>query len=260
MSFSATLKTAGTQSITATDTASSPINGNQSGIVVTPAAASTLQISGYPSPTPTAVAHNFTLTVLDSNGNVATDYTGTIHFTSSDSQSTAGHGLPSNYTFTTGSGGDSGTHVFSATLYTVGSQSIIATDTADSGISGSQSGIVVVQALATGFKVTGFMSPTTAGQSQTFTVTAVDSNGNVATSYSGTIAFTSTDGQVAPGDGLPLAYTFTTGPSGDNGVHTFTAMLKTAGASQSPPPTPRSPASPEHNPASPPTPRPQSEL
>ncbi len=227
--FSATLNTAGSQSITATDTASSLISGTQSGIVVTSTMASTLELSGYPSPTPTGVAHNFTVTVLDANGNVATGYTGTIHFTSTDSQSTAGTGLPSNYTFTTGSGGDNGTHVFSATLQTPGTQSITATDTTNSGISGTQSGIVVVQAVASKLIISGYAPTTTAGQSQTFTVTAEDSNGNVATDYNGTIAFTSSDGQISPGDGLPLDYTFTTGPGGDDGVHTFTATLKTAG-------------------------------
>ena len=53
---------------------------------------------------------------------MATGYTGTVHFTSSDAQA----GLPANYTFT---GGDAGTHVFSVTLKTAGTQSITATDT-----------------------------------------------------------------------------------------------------------------------------------
>ena len=228
--FSATLKTAGTQSITATDTASSSISGTQSGILVTSTAASTLELSGYPSPTPTDVAHNFTVTVLDANGNVATGYIGTIHFTSTDSQSTAGNGLPTNYTFTTGSGGDNGTHTFSATLQTPGTQSITATDTANSSINGTQSGIVVVQAVASKLVISGYAPTTTAGQNQTFTVTAEDSNGNVATDYTGTVAFTSSDGQISPGNGLPLNYTFTTGPGGDDGVHTFTGTLKTAGS------------------------------
>lgn len=97
-------------------------------------------------------------------------------------------------------------------------------------ISGSQSGIVVVQAAATGLVVSGFMSPTTAGDSQTFVVKAVDSNGMVVPSYAGTVHFTSTDAQVSAGNGLPSDYTFTTGPGGDDGIHSFTATLKTAGS------------------------------
>src|SRR2546422_5280482 len=49
-SFSATLKTAGTQSLTATDTATASITGSQTGITVNPAATSTLVVASLPSP------------------------------------------------------------------------------------------------------------------------------------------------------------------------------------------------------------------
>src|SRR5207247_10431065 len=49
-SFTATLKTAGTQSITATDSAHSAINGTKTGITVTPLAATHLVVSDYASP------------------------------------------------------------------------------------------------------------------------------------------------------------------------------------------------------------------
>src|SRR5207244_2266170 len=48
--FSAALKTAGTQSITGTDTVTGSIAGTQSGILVKPVAASTLLLSGFPNP------------------------------------------------------------------------------------------------------------------------------------------------------------------------------------------------------------------
>jgi hypothetical protein len=73
---------------------------------------------------------------------VATGYTGTVHFTSSDFQAT----LPANYTFT---GGDAGTHVFSVTLKTAGTQSITATDTVTGTITGTQSGVTVQAGAAT---------------------------------------------------------------------------------------------------------------
>jgi hypothetical protein len=213
--FRATLKTAGSHSFTATDTAAASISGNESNITVNPAAASTLVVTGYPSPTTAGISHNFTVSAKDAYGNTATGYTGTVHFTSSDGQAA----LPGDYTFIAG---DGGTHTFSATLKTAGSQSITATDTATASITGKQTGITVNPATASSLAVTGYTSPTTAGVSHNFTVTARDPYGNIATGYRGTVHFTSSDGQAA----LPANYTFT---ATDAGVHTFSATLKTAG-------------------------------
>jgi hypothetical protein len=215
--FSATLATAGSQSITATDIASSGITGNQSGITVTAAAASVLSVAGFPSTTTAGTPQNFTVTAKDPFGNIATSYTGAVHFTSSDSQAS----LPADYSFVTG---DAGVHTFSATLMTAGSQSITATDKTTSTITGTESGITVVSsgpAQASSFVVSGYPA-TTAGASQTFTVTVKDSHGNTVTGYTGTIHFTSSDPKAV----LPADYTFT---APDSGVHTFSATLKTAG-------------------------------
>ena len=132
--FSATLKTSGSRSITATDTATSSIAGSST-ISVSAAAASAYQLSA-PLNVSAGSAFNVNVTAKDVYGNIATGYTGTVHFTSSDGQAV----LPANYAFTAG---DAGAHIFSATLQTVGSQSITVTDTADSSINGSQNGIVV---------------------------------------------------------------------------------------------------------------------
>ena len=211
-----TLKTAGTQSITATDTVTGTITGTQS-LTVNPAAATTLTVSGYPSPITAGTANNVTVTAKDGFGNVATGYTGTVRLTSSDARAV----LPANYTFT---GGDAGTHVFSVTLKTVGTQSITATDTVTGTITGTQSGITVNVGPTVTFTVSGFANPTTAGVAHNVTVTAQDAGGNTTTGYRGTVHFTSSDGQAT----LPANYTFV---AGDNGVHTFTngATLKTAG-------------------------------
>src|SRR5262249_23286825 len=72
------------------------------------------------------------------------------------------------------------------------------------------------------FAVAGFPSPTTAGVAQTFTVTALNADGTVNTGYTGTVHFASNDLQAV----LPADYTFT---AADQGRHTFTATLKTAG-------------------------------
>jgi hypothetical protein len=75
------------------------------------------------------------------------------------------------------------------------------------------------------FSVTGFPASVTAGTPETITVTALNPDGSVNTGYTGTVHFTSSD----PHAVLPADYTFTTGTGGDNGVHTFSATLLTAG-------------------------------
>jgi hypothetical protein len=212
--FTATLKTAGTRSITATDTVTS-ITGSQTGIVVNPASATKLAVTGFPSPITAGTPGNFTVTLRDAYNNVATGYRGTVHFTSSDSQAV----LPADYTFVAG---DNGVHTFTATLKTAGSRSITGTDTMNSALTGSQNKITVNAAAASTLLVAGYPSPVTAGTSNNFTVTARDPYGNTATSYRGTVHFTSSDSQAT----LPADYTFV---AADNGVHTFSATFRTAG-------------------------------
>ena len=136
----ATLKTVGTQSLTLTDTVTPSITGSQVGITVTPAAASTLTVTGFADPTTANVASAFTVTAWDPFLNIDTNYTGTVHFTSSDGAAV----LPANYHFLVG---DAGTHSLSGTLKTVGTQTLTATDTVTASITGTQSGIDVVAAV-----------------------------------------------------------------------------------------------------------------
>jgi hypothetical protein len=210
--FMATLKTAGTQSITATDTVEASVTGTQGGIVVSPAATSALRVTDFPSPTTAGALGGVLVTALDAYGNVTPGYTGTVHLTSSDGQAA----LEADHTFTAA---DAGRYSFGAVLKTAGTQSITATDTANPAITGAQSGIVVNPAAAASFVVTTDQSTYTAGDTVTVTVTAMDAYGNVATGYSGTVHFTSSDPQAA----LPSDSTLT------NGTGTFTAMLFTAG-------------------------------
>ena len=160
--FKATLKTAGTQSLTATDTAAASLTATQGNITVNPAAASKFLLSA-PSSATAGTSFSLTVTAEDAYGNVATGYTGTVHFTSSDGQAA----LPADYTFTPG---DGGVHTFTVTLKTAGSQTVTATDTASSSITG-QASLTVNPAAASTMTVAGFPSPTTAGVSHTFTVT-----------------------------------------------------------------------------------------
>ena len=213
--FLATLKTAGTQTITATDTMTGGPTGTQSGITITAAAPVGIIVVGFSSPATAGVSQNLTVTAQDQFGNTAPSYTGTVHFTSTDSRA----GLPADYTF---AGSDNGVYTFSITLKTAGTQAITATDTMNTGFTATRPGIAVSPAAANTFTVAGFAS-TTAGVGRNLTVTAFDAYGNLATGYNGTVHFTSTDPQAA----LPFDYTFT---GGDAGVHTFTATLKTAGS------------------------------
>jgi hypothetical protein len=206
-SFSATLKTAGTQSLTAADAATGTPAGAQTGIAVSPAAASTLLVAGFPASVTAGTAGTFSVTALDAYGNVATGYSGTVHVTSSDPQAD----LPADATLTNGAG------TFSVTLKTAGAQSLTATDTANGALTGSQAGIAVNAAAASVLVISG-PSTVTAGVAFTFTVTALDAYGNVATGYTGTVSFGSSDAAAE----LPDAYTFT---ADDAGVHTFSATF-----------------------------------
>jgi hypothetical protein len=213
--FSATLRTAGTQSLTATDTVTNTITGSQTGITVNPAAAASFIVAGYPSPVTAGTSNNFTVTTKDSFGNIATGYTGTVKFTSNALKAV----LPANYTF---AAADAGVHSFSATLRSSGLQSITAADTATSSITGTQSGITVNPATTHHLILSLFPIKTTAGVAQSFLVTAQDIFGNTTPAYTGTVTFTSTD----PHAVLPGSYTF---GATDGGVHNFTGTLETAG-------------------------------
>ena len=179
--------------------------------------AASLAVTNFPSPITAGTQGSVTVTAKDASGNTATDYRGTVHFTSSDTQA----GLPANYAFTAA---DAGVHNFNVTLKTAGTQSITATDTATGSITGSQSGITVTAAAADHLIVAA-PAGATAGTPFDLVVTAKDPFNNTASGYTGTVSFTSTDG----GATLPDPYTFT---ASDNGVHTFSggATLILAGS------------------------------
>jgi hypothetical protein len=203
------LALAGKQTIAATDTVQSGFTGTSAGTTVLGAAASSLTVTGFPSPIVAGTAGSFKVTAYDQFGNVATGYTGTIAFSTSSAKAT----LPPNYTFTAG---NLGVHSFSAKIDIVGSQSLTATDTLTASITGSQTGIVVNPSTATHFSGSAFPASTVAGQAFSITFTARDAFNNTATGYLGTVHFTSSD--VNANVVLPADYTFT---AADAGVHTW---------------------------------------
>lgn len=151
---------------------------------------------------------NFTVTALDSSNKVVPSYTGTVRFTSTDSQA-----VPlSTYTFTSS---DSGVHTFSAVLKTAGSQTITATDTASVSVTGT-SGLIAV--ISPDFALTA-VSPISAkvGSSATSTVTVNSLSGfnsavglSVATPPSGVSASLSSS-SVTPPSGGSATSTLTVG-------------------------------------------------
>src|SRR5206468_1181732 len=148
---------------------------------VDPAAASSLIVSGFASPSTAGAGGTVSVTAKDAYGNVATGYAGTVHFTSSDGQAD----LPADYDFTAN---DAGSHTFSVTLKTAGSQSVTATTgTPYTTLFRS----AVDPAAASSLIVSGFASSSTAGVGGTVNVTAKDAYGNVATGYTGTVHFSS---------------------------------------------------------------------
>jgi titin len=142
--FAVTLKTAGMQTVTVQDTVNSGLKATTVGILVNPAAAKKLKVAGFPKSTVSGAAHSVTVTAVDAYGNVATGYTGTIHFTTSDPSSQVK--LPHDYTF---AAADQGVHKFpnGVTLITVGTQTIVATDTVKKTITGQEKVTVTAASL-----------------------------------------------------------------------------------------------------------------
>src|SRR5439155_18365298 len=95
--------------------------------------ATQLSLTGFPSPATAGAPGSFTVTALDAFGNIATGFTGTLHFTSTDAIAA----LPSDATLT------NGTCLFSATLKTAGIQSLTAAEVGGSGLTATQSSIAV---------------------------------------------------------------------------------------------------------------------
>jgi len=184
-------------------TSTSLINVDSGLITVTPK----ITITGYASPSIAGVSHSFTVTVQDGAGNTITSYIGTIHFTSSDTQAL----LPTDYTFVSG---DNGTHMFSATLDTDGSQSITTTDTVTGSITGSQTGITVNAATATQIRVetaangSGNVTSAqniTAGYTVTVFAITRDKFGNFVANVAATWSLTGKTSGVATGDLIPAS-------------------------------------------------------
>ena len=185
--FQTTLRTTGSQTITATDTVNSGLTGTGSIPVFLTAGPATHFLVVGPASVVVGVGFTFTTTALDSNGNIATSYAGTVHYNNNGLVGL----LPQPSPLT------NGVASFGATFWLSWSppiQTITATDVADPSITGTSAGIAVgTSAAATRFSVTA-PGAATLGTGFNFTVTALDASGNVVTGYSGTVRFSRSDG------------------------------------------------------------------
>lgn len=212
--FKVTPGTAGSQTITATDTTTS-IAGSAT-VNADPAAVAT-HFGVFAKENVTAGKSFDTVVVaLDAANHPVPNYTGTVHLTSTDGSAT----LPADYTFTTA---DHGFHEFHTTLTTPGSQTITANDTTTTAITGSVTVNVTPAPVATHFLVLAPENVTT-GKSFDLVVIALDAANHAVTDYTGTVQL------AAPGDTsavLPTAYTFA---ASDHGRHVFHVTLNTTGS------------------------------
>jgi hypothetical protein len=210
--FNVTLRTSGPQTVSINGTAGT----GSTDVTVVAAAAKKLRLITAGTTT-AGTPFGVTVSALDAFGNVADGFHGKVRLTTNDKG--AGVALPVDYTFTAA---DAGTHTFTGvTLVTAGARTLSAKALGTLWPLASGS-VTVLAGTAAQF---GVSAPTTtaSGVPASVTITVRDAFGNVAAGFTGTIHFTSSD----PIADLPPDYTFT---SADQGAHTFSVVLKTAGA------------------------------
>ncbi len=142
--FAATLPTAGTVTVTASDvTPAAAVAAGGASVTVVPGPVRRLALSGTPSPLAIGTPADVVVTATDQFGNVIAGYTGTVHFTASIASSR----VPADYTFVAG---DGGTHRFAGALMfgTPGTVTVTATDSAQPAVTGSEA--ITLVAPATG--------------------------------------------------------------------------------------------------------------
>ncbi len=177
------------------------------------------------------------VSALDSDGNVATGYGGTVTLASTDPL----FGEPITYTFTAA---DEGSHTFIVNLDTAGIQTLTVMDTGSGSSSGqamrgdgmapqdssssppSGQGLIEITPTPAASLVINAAGTNTAGSVDAVTLTALDAFGNVATSYTGTVSFSAQNGRTSI-VGLPASYRFT---PADHGSHVFAVTFKSTGS------------------------------
>lgn len=200
--FPCQFMTTGTHTITATAVANPSLSGTSSPISVTAKIPAGFRVTA---PSAASPGSPFTVNVmaLDANNQIMPDYVGTIHFSSSDPRAA----LPADSYM---SGGRS----FTATLYSLGSQTITVNDTTTLPATGT-SNVIAVSSRPVRFVV---LAPPSVAAGSVFniSVTAVDANNQPVIGYTGPVRFTSSDWAATLPADSPLT----------NGNSVFTATLR----------------------------------
>ncbi|WP_342375818.1 Ig-like domain-containing protein [Myxococcus stipitatus] len=213
-SFQVTFRSSGNRFLTASEVAGS-LSGTVSTKVAPGPPATLVVVLSTTSPV-AGDAVVATVAVVDEFGYHASSYRGRVALSllPNDPQTT---GL-GEYTFTAA---DEGKHEFSITFAQAQSAVLSVTDTQQGTLTDSES-VSVQPGVATALSVSPATDTITAGVPRSFVVSAKDRFGNVARGYRGTVTPTTTDGAV----GAQSAYTYI---AGDQGEHSFTYTLQTAG-------------------------------
>lgn len=199
--------TSETPTITATE---GSLTGTSDEITIAPGALDSFTMAGVPASVVAGVAFagDVTVTAYDACGNVKTNYTGEVTWTSTDGSAT----LPAPYTFTSNGELDNGVHAFPGigfTLVTVGEepQTITVTDADVFEISGD---VVVAAVAADHLSVSASKATIVANgtDASTITASALDEFNNVDTSYTTAITFETNLGElvdIVQSDGVATA-------------------------------------------------------
>lgn len=141
--FAATFQTSGTQTLTATDASVNTLKGSATFTVTPPlpTGAPSIAVTGFPGAVAIGQPLAFAVTVKSASGNDAQDYTGTLHFASTDPLAQ----LPPDYTFVAA---DHGIHVFTSTFESAGNQTMSVTDASSSIRGGAAVDVATVNGFA----------------------------------------------------------------------------------------------------------------
>ena len=170
----ATLDKAGTQTITASDLAST-ISGTSGSVTVTPVAANKLLVATSPSTLSAGSTTSVSITAEDQYNNVVTSFGDSV--TLSDSLGGANFNSAS---FT------GGIATVTSTLDKAGTQTITASDSAAT-MSGTSGSVTVTPAAASKLLVSAAPSSLTAGSTTSVSITAEDQYNNVVTGFSDSV-------------------------------------------------------------------------
>ncbi|MFL5312619.1 MAG: beta strand repeat-containing protein [Myxococcales bacterium] len=209
-SFSVALTTAGPRSVSVSQVGGT-VTGATANVTVSNAPANRITLDAHAAQVAVDTNAVFTVTIRDRFGNPALNYTGTVHFVSTDFRSTS----IKDVTFTPAM---FATIDVALQFATAGDQSLLATDAVNPAITGSTV-IKVTNGPAAAYALSALPTAAVAGEPLPLTITATDAHGNVVLNYTGSAAVTSTD----PSDRLPAAGAFV------GGVRSVSLAFVTAG-------------------------------